>query len=92
MEGAFQQSRLACASFATIAVAWVLLWLFITSGMNSHPNTWWIEGGAFLSIFSSPAALVLAIIGLFFDRRKRAAVVALLLSLASTLVILSIGG
>jgi hypothetical protein len=87
-----KERRLAIASLATVVASWVLLWLFIKSGTNNHPNMWWIEAGAFLAIFSSPVALLLAFAGLFLDRKKPAAVVAFFLSLVSTLVILSIGG
>jgi hypothetical protein len=87
-----QQSRLACASFLCLILTWMLLWSLVSSGMNSHPNTWWIKAWVYSSLAAAPIAVLLAIAGLVFDRRKPAALVALLLGILSTLLIVSVGG
>jgi hypothetical protein len=88
----FQQDRLAYISFACLIVGWVLFWIFINSGMKYHSETWWIKAVAMLIVCFAPASALLAIAGLIFDTRKKVALVPLLLSLVSTLLIFSMGG
>jgi len=92
MNSTIQQSRLACISLLCLIGAWLLLWVFIKSGANSHPGSWWVQAGSFASILSAPLAALLAIAGLIFDRSKKLALIALVLGALSTLVVLSIGG
>jgi hypothetical protein len=92
MHEVLKQNRLALASLICLLVSWLLLWLLIGSGMNSHRNTWWLNIWSISSIFSAPLAVLIAIAGLVFDRSKKPASIALLVSVISTLVILSIGG
>ena len=87
-----QESRVGCISFACLIATWTLLWFLISSGMNSHSNTWWDKVWIFSGLLGAPIAALLAIAGILIDRKKPVASVALLLSLLSTLVILSIGG
>jgi hypothetical protein len=92
MNTMFQQNRLACVSFLFLVASWLLLWSLISSGMNSRGDTWVVKAWVYSSLLAAPIAALIAIAGIVLDRRKPAAVAALLLSLLSTLVVLSIGG
>jgi hypothetical protein len=91
MNKAIAQNPLTFASFATLIAGWLLLWVFVGSGANSHYETSLTSVGAVCSICFAPLALLLATAGLFFDRRKNVTTIALCLSLLSTLSIFSMG-
>jgi hypothetical protein len=92
MNSEIRQNRLACISFACLIVGWLLFWFFTNSGMWHHSETWRIKALTLTLIFFAPVAALLAIAGLIFDTRKKAALVCLLFSLATTLLIFSMGG
>ena len=92
MDNSFREIRFASVSFFCLLASWLLLWSFISSGANSNANTWLTQIWVYSGILTGPIAVLIAIAGIFVDRRKSVAVVALLLSLVSTLVVLSIGG
>jgi hypothetical protein len=86
-----QQNGLALSSCVCLIAGWLLIWILIESGANSRFDSQWAEVGAFGGIAASPVAAALAIAGLVFDHRKLAAMVALLLSLISTVLVISMG-
>jgi hypothetical protein len=91
MNETIAQNPLTFASFACILAGWTLLWLFIGLGMNVPSDMWLVRALAISSITFGPLAALLAIAGIFFDRGRKVAVVALSLSLVSTLLVFSVG-
>ena len=91
MNKAIVQNPLIFASFACLLAGWTLLWLFIGLGMNVSSDTWLVRALAISSITFGPLAALLAIAGIIFDRGRKVAVVALSLSLLSTLLVFSVG-
>jgi hypothetical protein len=92
MNKAITQNPRTFASFACLMAGWLLLLIFIRSGMNSHHETWLVSTGAIFSIWFAPLAMLLAVAGLIFDVGRKVALIALSLSLLSTLLVFSIGG
>jgi hypothetical protein len=92
MNKAIARNPLTFASFACLMGGWLLLLIFIRSGMNSGHETWLVSTGAIFSIWFAPLAVLLAIAGLIFDVGRKVALIALSLSLLSTLLVFSIGG
>jgi len=92
MNKTIAQNPLTFASFTCLIAGWILLMMFIGSGMNSHQKTWLVSAGAIFSICFAPLAALLAIAGLISDVGRKLALVALSLSLLSTLLVFSIGG
>lgn len=78
------------AAIACVVVDFLLLMFFIASGMNANLRYLNIAMG--LIFVPGPVALLLAVVGLFRDRKKTASVVGLVLGIAGTLLLLSIGG
>lgn len=92
MNKAIAQHPLTSASFACLIAGWMLLLIFVRSGMNNHRETWLVSTGAIFSIWFAPLAMLLAIAGLVFDAGRKVALLALSLGLLSTLLVFSIGG
>jgi hypothetical protein len=92
MNKAIAQNPLTFASFACLMAGWLLLLTFVGSGINSHHETWLVSTGAVCSIWFAPLATFLAISRLIFDVGRIPALVALSVSLLSTLLVFSIGG
>jgi hypothetical protein len=92
MNKTIARSPLTFASFTCLIAGWILLMIFIGSGVNSADETWLVSTGAIFSIYFAPLAVLLAIAGLIFDVERKLALVALSLSLLSTLLVFSIGG
>jgi hypothetical protein len=86
------QNPLTFSSFACLLAGWTLLWLFIGLGMKMSSDIWLVRALAISSITFGPVAALLAIAGIIFDRGRKVAVVALSLSLISTLLVFSVGG
>jgi hypothetical protein len=89
MNRAIAQNPLTFASFTCLLAGWMMLWLTIGLGMNSL-SEWLVRAEAVSSISFAPLAALLAIAGIIFDRGRKVASVALLLSLLSTLLVFSI--
>lgn len=90
MSEAFRQSRLGCMSSVFLIVGWILFFAFISLGINSQARSVMIVAWAI--ILFAPAAVILSIAGLIFDREKRLSLALLLVSLLSSLLIFSVGG
>lgn len=85
MNNAIQQSRIAFISLICVIAAWVLLWTLIGSGANSHLSSGWVQAWRLASLSLGPLAMLVAIAGLVFDRGKKGAQFALLLSGITTM-------
>ena len=82
-------STFGIAAIACVVVDFVLLMLFVASGMNA--NLRYLNVAMALIFVPGPLALLLAVVGLFRDRKKAASVVGLLLGIAGTVLLFSIG-
>jgi len=87
---AVRELRFTTASYLLLAIGWCWLALFVGFGrpipVNSGANA-----GSMVCLWFAPLALLAAIAGLFFDRRKPPSFVALVASLATSLLVLGMG-
>jgi hypothetical protein len=88
-----QEIRFTAASFALLTVGWIWLGLFVAFGFSRHaPVDSGANFGSLVCLWFAPLALLGALAGVFFDRRKRPSFIALCVSIASSLLVLSMGG
>lgn len=85
--------RFTAASFTLLTVGWIWLGLFVALGFSRRaPVDSGASTGSMVCLWFAPLAVIGALAGIFFDRRKPPSFIALCASIASSLLVLSMGG
>ena len=90
MNVVLRNNRLTYSSFGCLLCGWTLFLLFINSGVK-YSDTVAGKTTAFGILLSPPIALLLAIGAMIFDADRKVAVLSLVLSLVSALLLFSMG-
>ena len=92
MKTLLREARFATLSFGCVILGLLFFWALMLSGTNTRLGNTMDKVAKFAVLSPCLIAIVLAIAGLRWDLRKLPGVVALLASLASTLLIYALGG
>lgn len=92
MKTLFSNARLACLSFLCLFASFLLFWMLVHTGTNNRLGSTMGAVARFAALSPALIAIVLAIAGLLWDRRKTPGVIALIAALAGTWAIFSMGG
>ncbi|MGA8107902.1 MAG: hypothetical protein WBD46_13080 [Acidobacteriaceae bacterium] len=92
MKNPFHDAKLAVLSLGCVLLGFLFLWAFVISGMNHRLGSAMDKVGRFTVLSPCLIAIVLALASLIWNRRKAPGLVALIIAVAGTWVLLSIGG
>lgn len=93
LNGPVREIRFTSASFALLIAGWIWTGLFVAFGFSRHaPVNSGADTGSLVCLWFAPLAILGSVAGIFFDRRKRPSFLALCVSIASSLLVLAMGG
>lgn len=92
MRTLFRQARFATLSFVCVILGYLFFWAVVHSGIHTRLDNSMDKVAKFTALSPCLIAIVLAVAGLRWDRRKLLGFLALLASLGSTCLIYALGG
>ena len=92
MKTLFREARFTTLSLLCVLLGYLFFWAIVQSGIHIRLGNTMDKVAKFAALSPCLIAIVLALAGLRWDRRKLPGALALLASLASTFLIYALGG
>lgn len=87
-----REIRLTAASLILLILGWIWVGMFVIFGLSRHaPVDSGANAGSMMCLWFGPLALLGSVAGLFFDRHKPPSLLAISVSVITSLVMLGMG-